>query len=106
MTTKWSLFPHAFLDYLHIKGYYVHMAKIVQQFKVIIEQDEDGFFTASVPALPGCYTQAKNLTTLKERVREAISLCLEVSKTDGDYRKRLQDFSYEPSFVGLETVGV
>lgn len=77
-----------------------------KQFKAIIEQDEDGFFVASVPALPGCYTQAKTLPELTERIREAISLCLEVAKTDSQYRARLKDFAYEPSFVGLETVEV
>ena len=33
---------------------------------------------ASVPALPGCHTQARSLDALMERVREAIELCLEV----------------------------
>ena len=47
-------------------------------FTVIIEQDENGFYVASVPALRGCYTQAKNLDTLMKRVREVIQLCLEV----------------------------
>lgn len=51
------------------------------QFKVIIERDEDGYFIASVPALPGCHTQAKIFSELTERVREAIELCLEVAKT-------------------------
>ena len=46
-------------------------------FTVIIERDEDGFSVASVPALQGCYTQAKNLDTLLKRVREVILLCLE-----------------------------
>ena len=54
------------------------MAK--QQFKIIVEQDEDGYFIASVPALPGCHTQAKTLPELKERIKEAISLCLEEAK--------------------------
>ena len=75
-----------------------------KEFKVIIEQDEDGYFVASVPALPGCHTQAKNLPELRKRVREAISLCLEVAKTDAQYRKQIKDFSYEPYFVGLESV--
>lgn len=78
------------------------MANKLQQFKVIIEQDEDGYFVASVPALPGCHTQAKSLPELKKRIREAILLCLEVAKTDSQYRQYLKDFAYEPSFIGLE----
>ena len=61
------------------------MAKKINQFKVVIEQDEDGYFVASVPALPGCYTQAKTLGDLKKRIREAILLCLEVAKINPKY---------------------
>ena len=85
------------------------MAKKLQQFKqfkVIIEQDEDGYFIASVPALPGCYTQAKTLLDLKKRIREAILLCLGVAKIDSQYRQRLKRFAYEPIFVGLEMIKV
>jgi len=82
------------------------MSRESKQFKVIIEQDEDGYFVASVPALPGCYTQAKSLIELKKRIKEAILLCLEMAKIDFQYRRRLKEFSYEPSFVGLETVSV
>jgi len=46
-------------------------------FTVIIERDEEGYLVASVPAIPGCHTQAKNLDTLMKRIREAIELCLE-----------------------------
>ena len=42
------------------------MDKKKQQFKIIIEQGEDGFFVASVPSLPGCYTQAKTVKELKK----------------------------------------
>ncbi len=82
------------------------MAKKLNQFKVIIEQDEDGYFVASVPALPGCHTQAKNLTDLKKRIREAILLCLEVAKTNPKYCQQVKKYSYEPSFVGLELITV
>lgn len=82
------------------------MAKKLQQFKVIIEQDEDGFFIASIPALPGCFTQAKTLPELKKRIREAILLCLEVADTDPQYRRRLKDLAYEPNFIGLEMVKI
>jgi len=82
------------------------MTKEKKQFKIIIERDEDGYFVASVPALPGCYTQAKNLPELTRRVREAISLCLEVAKTNPEYQKRVKRFAYEPTFIGLETVKI
>jgi predicted RNase H-like HicB family nuclease len=77
-----------------------------KQFKVIIEQDEDGYFYASIPALPGCHTQAKTLKELNKRIREAILLCLEVAKTNSKYRERIRDFGSEPVFIGLETVKI
>jgi len=48
----------------------------VQEFTVVIEQDEDGYYVASVPALHSCYTQARTLEELTPRVREVIALCL------------------------------
>ncbi|HEY5498391.1 MAG TPA: type II toxin-antitoxin system HicB family antitoxin [Syntrophales bacterium] len=54
--------------------------KVIREFNVIIEKDEDGCFVASVPALRGCHTQAKSLDVLIRRVREAIELCLEVEE--------------------------
>jgi predicted RNase H-like HicB family nuclease len=66
------------------------------QFDVIIERDEEGYFVASVPALPGCHTQAKSLDVLMERIREAIELCLEV---DGMPPESLD-------FVGVQRVTV
>ncbi len=44
---------------------------------MLIEQDEEGYFVATVPALRGCHTQAKSLDTLMKRVREVIELCLQ-----------------------------
>ena len=48
---------------------------MTRQFDVVVEQDSEGFFVATVPALPGCHTQAKSLDELMVRVREAIELC-------------------------------
>jgi predicted RNase H-like HicB family nuclease len=50
------------------------------EFSVAIEKDEDGYFVASVPALRVCYTQAKSLDTLMERIEEVINLYLEVEE--------------------------
>lgn len=49
-----------------------------QEFNVIIERDEEGYYVGTVPELRGCHTQAKSLDTLMKRIREAIDLCLEV----------------------------
>jgi predicted RNase H-like HicB family nuclease len=49
------------------------------QFDIVIERDEEGYYIASVPQLPGCHTQARSLDEVMERIREAIELCLEVA---------------------------
>lgn len=49
----------------------------VGSFDVIVEQDSDGWFVASVPALAGCHTQARTKAELRDRVAEAIALCRE-----------------------------
>ena len=59
---------------------FVYLNYEKKEFIVIIERDAEGYFVASVPALRGCHTQAKSLDKLMKRVREAISLCLEVEK--------------------------
>lgn len=38
------------------------------KFRVIVQQDEDGIFVASVPELPGCISQGK---TRKEAISNA-----------------------------------
>jgi predicted RNase H-like HicB family nuclease len=45
-------------------------------FTVVIEQDEDGYYVATIPALHGCYTQARTLEELALRIREVIALRL------------------------------
>ncbi len=52
------------------------------EFNVIIEQDSDGTYVASVPALRGCHTQGSSLDQVMERIREAIALCIEEQSGD------------------------
>lgn len=54
--------------------------KAKRKFTVLIEQDEEGYYVATVPASRGCHTQAKTLDTLMKRVREVVELCLEDEK--------------------------
>jgi len=51
-----------------------------QEFSVVVERDEEGYYVASVPALPGCHTQARSLDKLMERVREVLELRFEIGK--------------------------
>lgn len=67
-----------------------------REFNVVIERDEEGYYVASVPVLPGCHTQARSLDELMERIREAIALCLEVQTADTDGLE----------FVGVQRVSV
>jgi predicted RNase H-like HicB family nuclease len=46
-------------------------------FPVIVEEDEAGFFVASNPALPGCYSQGKSMEEALANVREATEACLD-----------------------------
>lgn len=48
------------------------------EYTIVIEKDEDGYYVGSVPALPGCHTQATSIGQLLERMQEAITLWLEV----------------------------
>ncbi|MBA3045560.1 MAG: type II toxin-antitoxin system HicB family antitoxin [Candidatus Thermoplasmatota archaeon] len=68
------------------------------KFRVIIEQDEDGMFVATVPELKGCHTQAKTLDTLIKRTKEAVELYL-------DYQKDTANLG-RMSFVGLQEIEV
>ena len=67
-----------------------------KEYDVIIEQDSEGYFVATVPALRGCHTQAKSLDELMERVKEAVALYLDV---DGPGPDALE-------FVGVQRVRV
>jgi len=49
----------------------------MREFTMVIERDEDGWYVATVPEIPGCHTQAKSLDSLRKRVVEAIQACLE-----------------------------
>jgi predicted RNase H-like HicB family nuclease len=67
-----------------------------REFSVIVERDEDGYYVASVPELPGCHTQARSLDKLIERVREAIALCLEVER----------NVRSSTEFIGVQRVAI
>ncbi|MBV6627095.1 MAG: type II toxin-antitoxin system HicB family antitoxin [Rivularia sp. (in: Bacteria)] len=48
-----------------------------QEFYVIIERDEDGFYVGEVPQLKACYSQGETIDELIENIKEVIEMCLE-----------------------------
>jgi predicted RNase H-like HicB family nuclease len=67
------------------------------RFLVLIEQDEDGVYVASVPSLRGCHTQAQSVEELLSRIREAIELCLEAEA---------EEIAPAMRFVGVQQIEV
>jgi len=51
---------------------------IVNSRTVLIYQDEDGYFIAEVPSLPGCISQGESRTEALNNIKEAIALHIEV----------------------------
>ncbi len=66
------------------------MQKNNLQFSVVYQQDLDGGFIATVPALPGCHTQGKDLSQTTFRIKEAIDLYLESFKSEKSIRQAAQ----------------
>ncbi|MGE3108785.1 MAG: type II toxin-antitoxin system HicB family antitoxin [Phycisphaerales bacterium] len=66
-----------------------------REFSVIIEQDAEGWYVASVPELRGCHTQAKSLDVLMKRVREAIDVCIDADRSGTRNR-----------FIGVQRIAV
>lgn len=52
-------------------------------FSVILWQDEDGYFVAECPAVPGCVSQGPTRATAIENIRAAIRECLQVREEQG-----------------------
>ena len=47
---------------------------IALKFKVLLEEDEDGWYVVTVPSLPGCISQGKTEEEALDNIKEAIEL--------------------------------
>lgn len=50
------------------------------KYRVLIEQDEDGFFVAECPSLPGCISQGKTREEAIVNIQDAIKGYIESLK--------------------------
>jgi predicted RNase H-like HicB family nuclease len=53
---------------------------MVQAYKVVIERDTQGGYTATFPELVDCKAHAQSLKMLMERIREVVALCPEAGE--------------------------
>ena len=72
------------------------MEKKIFNFTTVIEKGEDGWYIATVPDIPGCYTQGKSIAQVLDRIKEAIEVCLEADKEDIEPMK----------FVGIQQIEI
>ena len=54
------------------------------RYTVILEQEPDGGYVASAPALPGCVSQGDNRAEALRNIREAVELYVEDCREAGD----------------------
>ena len=73
--------------------------EMIKKYEVVIEPGEDGWLVVTVPALPGCITQGKNLEEALKNAKEAIAAYLESLK------KNNQPVP-EPEVVSIKEVAV
>ena len=79
------------------------------QFKVLIEQDENGVFVASAPAIPGCHTQGNTYEEAVKQITEAIELCLEVADEDKIYKEKIdfgEGLEQKNRFLGIVNIPI
>ena len=54
------------------------------KYRILIEQDEDGYFVAECPSLPGCISQGTTRAEAIDNIQDAIKGYIESLKKHGD----------------------
>jgi predicted RNase H-like HicB family nuclease len=60
------------------------------KLKVLIRPEAVGGYSASVPALPGCYSQGESLEEALANIREAAELWLEVASEEAEAQAKAE----------------
>lgn len=72
------------------------METVRQEFYIVVERDEDGYFVGEAPQLRACYSQGRSLDELLTNMREAIEFCLEEESARGPL----------PQFIGIQKIQI
>jgi predicted RNase H-like HicB family nuclease len=62
------------------------------KFTVVVEQDEDGLYIASVPLLQGCYTQGETYKEALDNIKDTIKLHIEARQGLGEPIPSIDEF--------------
>jgi predicted RNase H-like HicB family nuclease len=54
------------------------------KYRIVIEQDEDGIYIVTCPALQGCHSQGYTIDEAIENIKDAIRLHIEDRKAIGE----------------------
>jgi len=54
------------------------------KYTIVVEQDEDGIYIASCPALQGCYTQGDTYEEAIANIKDSVRLHIEARKSVGE----------------------
>ena len=57
---------------------------MLRTFHVILEPNESGGYTVTVPALPGCISEGDNKREALANIKEAIELYIDSLEADGE----------------------
>jgi antitoxin HicB len=57
---------------------------LLRTFRVILEPNESGGYTVTVPLLPGCISEGDNREEALANIKEAIELYIESLEADGE----------------------
>ena len=53
-------------------------------YRILLTPEEEGGFSVSVPALPGCFTEGETIEEAIAMAKEAIALYIESLEEDGE----------------------
>jgi len=60
-------------------SFYLNLDVEQHTYQILLTPEEEGGYSVSVPALPGCYTQGETIEEAIEMSKEAISLHIDSS---------------------------
>lgn len=66
------------------RNYYVNLCMTQRTYRILLTPEEEGGFSVSVPALPGCFTEGETIEDAIEMAKEAIALYVESLEEDGE----------------------